>query len=110
MGFTAAEVAEAKKAYLDARMIGRSTDGALLNLIASHEQLDRPFTWDADLEAKIQALTVDQINAAFRQAHRSERRVDREGGRLQGRRRFQVAETENHAGSSFTQTVKLLPA
>ena len=42
-------------------MVGRSTDGALLNLIASHEQLDRPWTWDADLERNIQALTADQI-------------------------------------------------
>jgi len=65
-GFTAAEVADAKKAYADARTIGRSTDAALLSLLASHEQLDRPLKWDADLEAKIQALTVDQINAAFR--------------------------------------------
>jgi zinc protease len=65
-GFMAAEVAQAKKAYLEARTVGRSTDGALLNLIALHEQLDRPFTWDADLEARIQALTVEQINAAFR--------------------------------------------
>jgi zinc protease len=65
-GFTTDEVAAAKKAYIDSRMVGRSTDGALLNLIASHEQLDRPFKWDADLEAKIQALTVEQINAAFR--------------------------------------------
>ena len=50
----------------DARLIGRSTDGALLNLLVSHEQLERPLKWDMDLEAKIQALTVDQINAAFR--------------------------------------------
>ena len=65
-GFTAAEVTAAKKAYLDSRMVGRSTDAALLALMASHEQLDRPYKWDADLEAKIQALTVEQINAAFR--------------------------------------------
>ncbi len=65
-GFTAAEVASAKKAYLDSRMVGRSTDSALLTLLLSHEQLDRPFTWDADLERKIDALTVDQVNAAFR--------------------------------------------
>jgi zinc protease len=65
-GFTAAEVAEAKKAYQDARTIGRSTDAALLALIASHEQLDRPLAWDADVERRIQALTVDQINAVFR--------------------------------------------
>ncbi len=34
-GFTAAEVSEAKKAVLDARMISRSTDGALLQFLAS---------------------------------------------------------------------------
>jgi zinc protease len=65
-GFTAAEVAEAKKAILDANMIGRSTDAALLTFVASHEQLDRPMKWDADFEAKIASLTPDQINAAFR--------------------------------------------
>jgi zinc protease len=65
-GFTAAELAEAKKAILDARMVGRSTDGALLTLLASHLQIDRPLKWDADLEAKMQALTVEQVNAAFR--------------------------------------------
>ena len=65
-GFTAAEVDAAKKAYADARMIGRSTDAALLNLMVSHAQLNRPLKWDADLEAKIQALSVAEINAAFR--------------------------------------------
>ena len=65
-GFTAAELTAAKKAYLDSRMVGRSTDGALLALMTSHEQLDRPYKWDSDLEAKIQALTVEQVNAAFR--------------------------------------------
>ena len=53
-GFTAAEVAAAEKvSNLDSRMVGRSTDAALLNLVASHEQLERPFKWDADLEAKV---------------------------------------------------------
>jgi zinc protease len=65
-GFTADELAAAKKAYLDARLIARGTDTALLNFLTSHEQLGRPYTWDADLEAKIVALTVDQVNAAFR--------------------------------------------
>jgi len=65
-GFTAAEVDAAKKAYLDSRMVGRSTDSALLALLASHEQLDRPFKWDSDLEARIQALTGEQVNGAFR--------------------------------------------
>jgi zinc protease len=65
-GFTAEEVAAARKAYLESRMVARSTDGALLGLLVSHEQIDRPLKWDADLERRIQALTVTEINAAFR--------------------------------------------
>ena len=65
-GFSAAEVEGAKKAWLDSRMVGRSTDAALLNLLVSHEQINRPLQWDADVEAKIRALTADDVNAAFR--------------------------------------------
>jgi len=66
-------------------MVGRSTDAALLALMVSHEQNDRPFTWDADLEARIQALTVDQINAAFR------KRIDPKGVSIVKAGDFQTA-------------------
>jgi zinc protease len=59
-------LAEAKKAFLDSRVVGRSNDAALLNLILLHEQLDRPFTWDENFEAAIRRLTLDEVNAAFR--------------------------------------------
>jgi zinc protease len=65
-GFTADEVAEAKKAVLEARLLNRSTDAALMTFLASHEQLDRPLKWDAEVEAKIASLTPGEINAAFR--------------------------------------------
>jgi zinc protease len=65
-GFSAAELAEAKKAYLDARVIGRSTDASLLTFIALHEQLDRPYTFDKNLEDKIKSVTLEQVNAAFK--------------------------------------------
>jgi len=65
-GFTAAEVAEAKKAYLDSRLVSRTQDAALLQLIAQHEQQDRTMKWDEQLEQKIQSLTPEQINAAFK--------------------------------------------
>jgi zinc protease len=65
-GFTAAEVAEAKKAYLDSRMVSRSQDAALPALLASQEQYGRTMKWEDQLEAKIRALTPDAINAAFR--------------------------------------------
>ena len=65
-GFTAAEVADAKKAYLDSRMVSRSSDASLLALLASHEQLGRTMKWDEQLEQKIRRLTPEQISAAFR--------------------------------------------
>ncbi len=65
-GFTAAEVAEAKRAYLDSRLVSRTTDAALVGLLAAHEQQSRTMKWDEQLERKIQALTPAEINAAFR--------------------------------------------
>ncbi len=65
-GFTAAEVAEAKKAYLESRMVSRSQDAALPALLATEEQYGRTMKWDEQLEARIRSLTPEQINAAFR--------------------------------------------
>jgi zinc protease len=65
-GFTATEVAEAKKAYLDALTVSRSQDAALPALLATQEQHGRTMKWDEQLEAKIRSLTPEQINAAFR--------------------------------------------
>jgi zinc protease len=47
-------------------MVGRSQDAALMNQLAQHEQQGRTMKWDEQLEARIRALTPEQINAAFR--------------------------------------------
>jgi len=65
-GFTAAEFAESKKVYLSNRLASRAQDAGLMNLLAQHELQGRNLQWDAQLEQKIQALTLDQVNAAFR--------------------------------------------
>ena len=65
-GFTAAEVAAAKKALRDQRTVGRSQDGQLLNLITAREEFGRTLAWDEQMDARLEALTVDQVNAAFR--------------------------------------------
>ncbi len=65
-GFTADEVATAKKAYRDAQLVSRSQDSALLTLLESREQLGRTLNWDADMDQKIQALTPAQNSDAFR--------------------------------------------
>lgn len=65
-GFTADEVAAAKRAFLDERRVARSQDQQLLRLIAAREDFGRTLAWDEQMDAKIDALTVDQVNAAFR--------------------------------------------
>ena len=65
-GFTAKEVAEAKKAFLDQRKVGRSQDQQLLRLISTREEYGRTLDWDTQMDAKLAALTVDQVNAAFK--------------------------------------------
>jgi zinc protease len=65
-GFTAAELTAAKKSLRDERIGTRSSDGGMLNLISAREQYGRTLAWDGELDAKLQALTLEQVNAAFR--------------------------------------------
>jgi zinc protease len=65
-GFTAAEVEAKKKAFLDERKVGRSQDGQLTGLLALRAEHDRTMKWDEDMDAKYQALTADQVNAAVK--------------------------------------------
>jgi zinc protease len=65
-GFTARELEAARKAIRDERIGARSSDSGLLSLLAGREQWNRTLMWDAELDAKLQALTLEQINAAFR--------------------------------------------
>ena len=67
-GFTADEVAAAKKAWVQERMVGRSQDAALVATLASREYFDRTMMFDEALEAKVAALTAEQVSAAFRRA------------------------------------------
>ena len=65
-GFTVEEVAAAKRALRDQRMVARSQDAELLGLIVTREEFNRTLVWDEQLDAKLDALTADQVNAAFR--------------------------------------------
>ena len=46
--------------------MGRSEDGALVGLFAARQRFDRTLKFDESLEAKVAALTPEQISAAFR--------------------------------------------
>jgi zinc protease len=65
-GFTAAELTAAKRALRDDRIGARSSDGGLLNLMSAREQWGRTLAWDESLDSKLQALTLEEVNAAFR--------------------------------------------
>ncbi|HEY3823757.1 MAG TPA: pitrilysin family protein [Bryobacteraceae bacterium] len=65
-GFTQKEIDEAKKSIHDQRTVGRSQDAQLLTLISSREEFGRTLAWDEQMDAKIAALTVGQVNAALK--------------------------------------------
>ncbi|MEQ1883609.1 MAG: pitrilysin family protein [Bryobacteraceae bacterium] len=61
-GFDPQEVAEAKKAFLEQLVLGRSQDATLARLLARNAQFDWTMQRDADQEAKVASLTVAQLN------------------------------------------------
>jgi zinc protease len=65
-GFTADEVKDAKKTWLDQRSVGRTEEGSVANQLASRERWNRTLLWDAKVEAVVAALTPEQVNAAFK--------------------------------------------
>jgi len=65
-GFTADEVAAAKKSWQDEQLVSRSQDQNLAAELRENERFDRTMKWDEALEAKIAALTPEQVSAAFR--------------------------------------------
>jgi zinc protease len=67
-GFTADELAAAKKAWLQERVLGRSQDGSLAGLLASNERWGRTMQFGADIDSKVSALTPDQVTAALKKA------------------------------------------
>lgn len=65
-GFTAEELARAKSGLLQQRLQGRTTDGSVAGAWNSHLYLARNWAWTQAMDDKISAVTVAQLNAAFR--------------------------------------------
>jgi zinc protease len=65
-GFSGPEVAAAKKGYLAMRRLARTQDGTLAARLANNAYLGRSLAWDADFDAKIAALTPQQIQSALK--------------------------------------------
>jgi zinc protease len=65
-GVTADEVAKAKQGYLQQQRMMRTADFALAALLAGAMHNNRPLSYYAELEKKVEALTPDQVNAALK--------------------------------------------
>ena len=65
-GFEDKELADAKRGLLEARRLARTRDDALNARLAQYLFVGRDFTWDAELERRIAALTPGQVRDALR--------------------------------------------
>jgi zinc protease len=65
-GFTDQEIAAAKSGWLQSRQVSRGQDSELATKLAGNAFWDRTMAWDAGIDAKVQALTAAEVNAAFR--------------------------------------------
>ena len=65
-GVTAEELKRAKDGYTKQLEVTRTNDNMLASSLAENLYIGRTMQYDADLEAKIKALTVEDVNAAMR--------------------------------------------
>jgi zinc protease len=65
-GYSDDEIAAAKVAWTQSRQVGRAQDPQLAAMLLGNLRNDRTMAWDADLEAKVNALTGADIRDAMR--------------------------------------------
>ncbi|MBM3464967.1 MAG: insulinase family protein [Armatimonadetes bacterium] len=65
-GFTVEEVEAARNGWLQAAQVARGTDAQLAGTLRAYRFLGRTMAWDEQLEAKVKALTPQQITEAMR--------------------------------------------
>jgi zinc protease len=66
-GFTEEELLDAKKAWKQSNEVNRTSDASLAQRLASYLKIDRSMLHDKELEAKVAALSLAQVNDALRQ-------------------------------------------
>ena len=67
-GFTTEELAGARSGLMQQRLQNRTNDAALASGWTSYLYRDKTFLWSLELEQKLGAVTLPQLNAAFRKA------------------------------------------
>lgn len=65
-GVTADELTKAKKTWLDQRALERADESSLAGELDSLERWGRTMQWDAELDAKVEVLTPQQVDEALK--------------------------------------------
>ena len=65
-GFTAQELAEGQRGLLSFRRLSRAQDATVAGTLAGNLYIGRTFARAAEVDAQLQALTLEQVNAALR--------------------------------------------
>lgn len=65
-GFTEEELAGAVQGYLGAQQRQRAADNNIASTLANYLDLGRTMEWNAELERRIAALTLEEVNAAVK--------------------------------------------
>ncbi|MEN9865167.1 MAG: hypothetical protein RL748_757 [Pseudomonadota bacterium] len=71
-GVTADELAQAKQALAQSRLVRRAQDPEVARILNNQMFIGRTMAFDANLDSKIAALTLEQVNAAIRQYFKPE--------------------------------------
>ncbi|MFM7855963.1 MAG: M16 family metallopeptidase, partial [Flammeovirgaceae bacterium] len=65
-GFTAEEVAAAKSGWTQGQSVTRAQDNSLANTLNNYQFINRTMKWVENYEKLVNALTVEQVNAAIK--------------------------------------------
>lgn len=71
-GVTAEELEIAKQAYAQEAQVGRAQDNRLVGTLASQRFIGRSMQFSAELDAKVAAVKLDEVNAAIRKYFKPE--------------------------------------
>ena len=71
-GFTAKEVADAKRGLLQERSLDRARDAALANSLTEQEYIGRTFAYVGGVDKAIETLTPEQVSAAAKKYIRAD--------------------------------------
>jgi len=65
-GFTDEELVAAKSGWSQSQGVARAQDRSLAGQLNTNLYLDRDMSWNKDMEARVMALTVKEVNAAMK--------------------------------------------